>query len=191
MKLVHPSALVLVGLVLSSACSGSSDGSAGSECAPGAYASKRTAPCRVAQDAICDHVADRCGTATREECEATARSTFCESDAAADACSAALQASSATCPDLPTECQTLIDRAPVQQFCNDLFGHCASYSMRCGGAAPDDCWPELHANTFYMPCYSTGIGISDCADRCLADIAAAACGSPFPASCEKVVIVVP
>lgn len=170
------SAAVLV-VCLASACD--SDDSGG---AP-AGAGQRSPACLAFQDAYCDLAADKCGQIARAACDDTFQSFFCKSDAAATACTNAVNTASCS-GGTPDACKGLADTDAARNACNSLFGVICREINKCSGEDVSTCQAQLDTQVC-----SLAVGVSPSQTEC-ASVASSGCANgkyALPAPCKGVV----
>lgn len=144
----------------------------------------RTGVCLAWQDAVCDHVADKCGESPRTECDELVQTFFCRSDAVMQACTDALPG--ATCGTLPAACDNVADPQPAVDWCVQFVNTVCERAVSCEFATLTECLNTLQPT---INC-SSAIGLGPSADQCNAEIQTASCAqldSGLPASCDDVV----
>jgi len=147
-----------------------------------------SAACQDFQDATCDFASDRCGVVARASCDTTFRGIRCVNDEQATACANALNA--ATCSSASPQCEldAIVDRPAAIASCEALYQAFCDHNAKCGGQTVGDCMADAAAMGFDC---SQALSIDLRYESCLEAIDALMCGSPTPAVCREVVLVLP
>lgn len=172
--------VVLLACSVSSACGDESEGDE--------PMGRGSAACQDFQDATCDFASDRCGVVARATCDTTFRGIRCVDDAQATACANALN--EATCGSASPQCEldAIVDRPAAIASCEALYQAFCDHNATCGGQTVGECMADAAAMGFDC---SQALSIDLRYESCLEAIDALMCGSPTPAVCREVVLVLP
>lgn len=136
---------------------------------------------------MCDFIADKCQAQARADCDELYESLFCKDDATMQSCIGTLGA--ATCPtplEVPAQCKSINDPAPVADYCKDFAREVCKFGVRCGETS-DQAGCEAQLAVDLAATCNSGVGLAATADQCLSDLGTLACGSEAPASCSGVI----
>lgn len=139
-----------------------------------------SAVCQKWQGALCDW-ASKCGTASRDVCDAQAKSIVCKSDDLASSCASGLASSGCGSPPSGCDSVDLADTAAAMSMCQTYMGSACDALIRCNIASDKDaCLTMLSA----MQDCSKVVGVSLGYEKCLDDLAHNACNELLPTSCN-------
>lgn len=148
------------------------------------YSGRRSATCTSWQSAQCDFIADRCGEASRAECDAAFEPLFCKSDQTMQSCIEAL--GSATCGVTPPECVNVADTSVAVEYCGDFVAAFCDNTARCDPTVDrTSCETQAAAE---LNC-AAAVGVTPTGDACLAAMPTHPCESQeLPAACRGVIV---
>ncbi|MCC6646300.1 MAG: hypothetical protein IT374_12100 [Polyangiaceae bacterium] len=181
---ILPLSRALLGALSASLLLACSDSSSSGSAGP--TPTTRTPTCLATLDALCDRSADRCHSSARAECDDSAQSLFCRSDAIVQPCLDALPL--AGCADSPAACLGIADPAPAQALCKQFIDDWCSFGERCNLESKAACVASASSS---LNC-ANAIGISPSFPECQAEISALACPAAgvkpaLPAKCLGIV----